>query len=121
MPRVSNNFEELGELVNPADFSALPPRMGHRKTARLEPCALGLSLLLISSGNDKMTKKYNKTLTININLNFKGLPKFGHDGPPRFNPFGPSRLPFGFRMGPEDPAFDDSIPFIWEHPEFEEE
>ena len=65
-----------------------------------------------------MKKKNNKILTININLNFKGLPKYSHSGPPRF-PLG-SRRDIG-KMGPEEPGFDDNIPFIWEHPGFEEE
>ena len=73
-----------------------------------------------------MKKKNNKILTININLNFKGLPKYSHSGPPRFSPFGPPRFPLGRRrdigkINPEDPGFDDNIPFIWEHPGFEEE
>lgn len=73
-----------------------------------------------------MKKNNNKTITININLNFKGLPKLGHRGPPRFNPFGPPRFPLGSRrdlekMSPEDPGFDDNIPFFWNRLGFEEE
>jgi len=42
MPRVSNNFEELGELVNPADFFRVAAPDGAPKNGTLRAVCSGI-------------------------------------------------------------------------------